>query len=74
MRHVAEYSPPKLGEDIAQFSKLRVLRKILMTGITKAVSVISSKAPIFHFDFTTPKGILQAMIFKREEKIGKGQQ
>ena len=38
----------------------------MMTGIMKTVSIINAKSPIFHFDFTTPKGSLQAM--RKREK------
>ena len=43
------------------FSEVQIYNLSFMTGLMKAVLIISAKSPIFHFAFTTPKGSLQAM-------------
>ena len=40
-----------------------------MTGYMKTVSIVCTESPILHFDFTTPKGSLQAKPNRRELKI-----
>ena len=52
----------------AQATTAAVKHYICMTGFMKTVSIICAKSPIFHLDFTSPKGSFEAVREKNRER------